>query len=136
MNNKRSTDAVKDISIAVALVLDDSGKSLLVRKKDTVFFMQPGGKIEIAESALEALHREIREELATTISSAKYIGRHQAPAANEPDRRVVAEVFAVELEDSPQIGAEIAEICWFDRSTSATHNIAPLSLQLLTSAQD
>ena len=39
------------------------GRSLLVRKRGSTIFMQPGGKIESGESALDALTRELREEI-------------------------------------------------------------------------
>ncbi|WP_456681551.1 NUDIX domain-containing protein [Bradyrhizobium sp. USDA 3311] len=39
------------------------GRVLLVRKKATESFMQPGGKIEIGEHPQDALRRELSEEL-------------------------------------------------------------------------
>ncbi|MEM9477678.1 MAG: hypothetical protein AAGA71_20510 [Pseudomonadota bacterium] len=36
----------KTLHIAVAVVLDEAGRMLLVRKRGTEAFMQPGGKIE------------------------------------------------------------------------------------------
>lgn len=125
---------MSQIFIAVAVILDDAGRSLLVRKKNTSFFMQPGGKIEDGEDALQALHREIAEELGSAISGAHYVGCYRAQAANEPGRHVVAEVFDVDLAREPQLGAEIVEILWFDQMGSATDNIAPLSLKLLKTA--
>ncbi|WP_342316415.1 NUDIX domain-containing protein [Lysobacter sp. FW306-1B-D06B] len=37
------------IRIACAVILDDTGRMLLVRKHDSNHFIQPGGKIEASE---------------------------------------------------------------------------------------
>lgn len=57
-----------------------------MRKRGTSAFMQPGGKIDPGEQPLDALVRELHEELGLVIDSgdATFIGNYQAPAANEP----------------------------------------------------
>jgi 8-oxo-dGTP pyrophosphatase MutT (NUDIX family) len=45
-----STALVPTIRIAAALIDDDSGRMLLVRKAGTPWFMQAGGKIEPGET--------------------------------------------------------------------------------------
>jgi len=119
------------ISIAAAVIIDDFGRTLLVRKKGTKAFMQPGGKIEAGETALQSLHREIKEELGALISKARYVGNFSAPAVNEPNHQVMAEVFAVELETEPEIGAEIAEMHWAESECPALEEVAPLSIRLM-----
>ncbi|MFV2946081.1 NUDIX domain-containing protein [Pseudomonas japonica] len=53
----------KTIRIAAALLIDPQGQTLLVRKRGTLAFMQPGGKIEADELPVKALARELFEEL-------------------------------------------------------------------------
>lgn len=69
------------IKVAAAVILDEAGGMLLVRKRNTEAFMQPGGKIEPGETTLQSLRREIKEELGTTISSEEYLGRFCAPGS-------------------------------------------------------
>lgn len=40
----------RTISIVAALIRDDAGRLLLVRKRGTLAFMQPGGKRDAGES--------------------------------------------------------------------------------------
>ena len=47
------------LTIAAVCLLDNDGRLLLVRKRDTHAFMLPGGKLEAGESPREALHREL-----------------------------------------------------------------------------
>ena len=46
------------IIIAAAIITDSQGRCLLVRKRGTEYFMQPGGKPEIGETPHAALIRE------------------------------------------------------------------------------
>src|SRR3546814_19144975 len=90
------------IRIAAALLIGPDGQTLLVRKRGTQAFMQPGGKIEAAEQPVQALARELDEELGLTIDPAQacYIGAFSASAANEPGFVVQAEVFLLTI-DAP-----------------------------------
>ena len=47
------------INVVAALIRDPAGRVLLVRKRGTVAFMQPGGKRAVGESDVAALSREI-----------------------------------------------------------------------------
>ena len=95
------------IEIVTALVRDGRGRVLLVRKRGTEFFLQPGGKREAGESDLDALARELHEELACSIvaGSAKRLGVFEAPAANERGRSVRAAVYSVALTGEIACGA-------------------------------
>ena len=88
------------INIVAALVRDDYGRVLLVRKRGTEAFMQPGGKRDAGESDVAALSRELIEELGchVTENSARGLGVFECAAANEPGFRVRAAVYAVDIE--------------------------------------
>lgn len=49
----------QDICIAAAILTDESGRCLLVRKRGTTHFIQPGGKMEPNESPVAVLTREL-----------------------------------------------------------------------------
>ncbi|WP_417307775.1 NUDIX hydrolase [Devosia sp.] len=102
------------IRVAAAAIINGRDEMLLVRKRGSRHFMQPGGKIDAGETPVAALVRELREEIALDLpeSALTYEGLFAADAANEPGRQVVADVFSVfaEADVSPQ--AEIEELCW------------------------
>jgi 8-oxo-dGTP diphosphatase len=117
------------IRIAAALIEDDRGRLLLVRKAGTRAFMQAGGKIEPGETPLATLCRELAEELSLEIepSAAVYLGRFTAPAANEPGHLVEAELFHLRSNQAGGMAAEIAEAVWVDRADAARLELAPLT---------
>jgi 8-oxo-dGTP pyrophosphatase MutT (NUDIX family) len=117
------------ISIAAALLIDGRGCTLLVRKRGTRFFMQPGGKIECGEPAVMALARELEEELGLILNPAKfrYLGRFAALAANEPGAVVEAELFRVTVTDDIVQGAEIEQIAWIMPDREQDLALAPLT---------
>ncbi|WP_395310993.1 NUDIX domain-containing protein [Mycobacterium sp. AMU20-3851] len=116
------------IRIVAAVVLDDCNHVLVVRKRGTTAFMQPGGKFEAGESPLDALRREVREELGAGITNVEALGHHDAAAANEPGHRVAADLFAVQLDGPPRLGAEIVEMAWVDPHDPGDIELAPLTL--------
>jgi 8-oxo-dGTP diphosphatase len=119
----------RTIHIAAALIEDDQKRLLLVRKAGTQWFMQAGGKIEQGESALSALHRELREEIGLSLNEdeARYLGQFSADAANEANHVVVAEIFHVRVSYTPTVSAEIEEAVWVAPATAELMSLAPLT---------
>jgi 8-oxo-dGTP diphosphatase len=117
------------IRIVAAVVLDDRNHVLVVRKRGTTAFMQPGGKIEAGETPEQALAREVREELGVDIveASMRPFGHHEAVAANEPGHRVAADLFGVRLAGTPAPTAEIVELAWVDPHAPGDIELAPLT---------
>ncbi|MEJ5927336.1 TIGR00730 family Rossman fold protein [Corynebacterium sp. H128] len=102
------------ITVSAVLLRDAAGCILTVRKRGTSLFMFPGGKPEPGETAEEAARREVREELGLQLSSLRYVGSFSAPAANEADHTVSAEVFSAVSVAEPLPAAEIEEMAWVD----------------------
>lgn len=107
---------MKTILIAAAIVRDEAGRFLLVRKCGSEIFFQPGGKIDAGEQPEIALIREIEEELGIFIdeSQLRYAAKMSAPAANEVGSIVEAELFHLTLKEGqvPAASSEIEELIW------------------------
>ncbi len=121
------------LRIAAALLIDADGRTLLVRKRGTQAFMQPGGKIDAGEQPAEALARELHEELNLRIApgAAVYLGKFSAPAANEPGFTVEAELFQVQIDVPVSPAAEIEEVRWIDPAGDGGLHLAPLTRDLI-----
>ena len=120
---------VGTIRIVAALIRDDAGRVLLVRKRGTTAFMQPGGKRDAGEDDLAALSREIAEELGCTLvpASIRPLGEFDAIAANEPGWRVAASLYGIDVTGDMTPGREIDEMIWIDPAAPPDVDLAPLT---------
>ena len=116
------------LTISAACLLDDAGRLLLVRKRNTLAFMLPGGKAEPGEDSLSALIRELAEELTLSLpaSALRPLGQFRAAAANEADTWIEASVFQARLAHSVSAAAELEELRWLAPGDLLPDTLAPL----------
>ncbi len=122
------------IHVAAAIVTNPAGRAVVVRKRGTTGYMQPGGKIEPGETALAALTRELREELGLVVDvdHVDFLGSFEAPALNEPGETVRAEVFALVTDADLRPANEIDALYWLESpADTESVELAPLTLEVL-----
>ncbi len=116
--------------LAAGIIIDPKGRLLVVRKKNTHKYMLPGGKIDAGETPIEALLRELQEEVNLQIppALAHFIQTYEAPAANEPGYFIRSNLFMVLLPELMEIepNSEIAEAIWITPKECDNYNFAPL----------
>ena len=117
------------IETVAAVIAASDGHVLLVRKRGSDTFIQPGGKREPGEESLKTLARELREEIGVRLvpGSARRLGEFEERAVHEAGMRVRAEVFVVRVDGRPEAAAEIAELVWVDPREPGAAKVAPLS---------
>jgi 8-oxo-dGTP diphosphatase len=117
------------ITIVAALIRDEEGRVLLVRKRGTKAFMQPGGKLDAGEDDITALSREITEELGCFLdrTSVRLLGAFNAAAANEPGFRVNASLYHADVSGEITPSREIDEAIWIDPASPGEIHLAPLT---------
>ncbi|RAP57413.1 NUDIX domain-containing protein [Oleiagrimonas sp. MCCC 1A03011] len=121
-----SADLIRTVA---AVIANDAGEVLLVRKRASDTFIQPGGKIEPGEAWLETLARELEEELGVRLdpATAVHLGEFEERAVHEPGRRVRAQAFHVSVVGTPSPQAEIEAMAWVDPQGPRDVRVAPLS---------
>ncbi|MBA4777851.1 MAG: NUDIX domain-containing protein [Rhizobiales bacterium] len=124
-----SSEPKREILIAAAVLLNEHRQMLVVRKRGTTQFMQPGGKIDPGETPEQALHRELAEEIGLTLpkNAVRYEGIFREEAANEPGADVVAHAFTARLHAEVTPQAEIEEVRWLDLDRNTGVTIARLT---------
>ncbi len=123
-------DEQKLFILAAGIIIDPKGRLLVVRKENTHKYMLPGGKIDEGETPIEALIRELKEEVGLMIPPmlAHFIRTYEAPAANEPGYFVRSNLFFVLLPELVDVTpeAEIAEAIWITPKEIPNLDFAPL----------
>jgi 8-oxo-dGTP pyrophosphatase MutT (NUDIX family)/Fe-S-cluster containining protein len=116
------------LHIAAACLFNTQGQLLTVRKRGTQAWMLPGGKRDGEETPLQALVRELREELQITMAAADFapLGQFSAIAANEAATRCTPMCWWHALQQTVQAAAEIAGVQWLALDQPLPDTLAPL----------
>ncbi|WP_272675401.1 NUDIX hydrolase [Providencia sp. PROV092] len=107
--------SVKIIDKLGLITLSDH-KIAMVRSHNKSLFYIPGGKREQGETDVQALCREIAEELKLdlVISSIRFYGEFIGPADGKSDgTQVRIRCYFADYRGEPHPAAEIAELDWF-----------------------
>ncbi|WP_313579873.1 NUDIX domain-containing protein [Chishuiella sp.] len=116
--------------LANALVTNDKGEMLAVRKQNSEYFQMVGGKIETNEEPIVTLQREFLEEINIDINQhiVNFLGKYSTMAVNEKNTEVHADVFHVHLKtsDTLKMANEIAEIAWITKENYTKYKLAHL----------
>ncbi|MBO9660677.1 MAG: NUDIX domain-containing protein, partial [Chitinophagaceae bacterium] len=91
-------------------------KLLLALSRNKQCFYLPGGKVDAGETSIEALCREIAEELNTQISATdlSFYTHITAPAFGEENGLIMEQdCFLLQKEINPAASAEIGELAFF-----------------------
>lgn len=112
----------KLVHVAAAVILDDAGRIFLARRPDDKhqggLWEFPGGKVEAGEPVLDALSRELDEELGITVQSARPL--IQVPY-HYPDKSVLLDVFVVDSFSGDPYGREGQATAWVEKADLAEY---------------
>ena len=110
----QNTEAENFIRVAVAIIQNKSGQVLISRRAADVHqancWEYPGGKVQPGESVLDALVREIKEELGLAVTLATPIMR--VPYKYSDETSVLLDVWRVEVFTGRPVGREGQPIQW------------------------
>lgn len=137
MHMPNSTTDENLIRVVAVLVQDHDDNILLVRKRGTQTYIQPGGKPEAGEDTLTTAHREVLEETGLDLDTDRFktIGVYTAPAANEPGMSIEAQCLRIRLRPGEArkvlAGNEIEQVSWFTPRQSLEVKAAPLFKEII-----
>ncbi len=124
---------MKRVHVAVAVIENGCGDVLIARRASHQhmggLWEFPGGKVEAGETVLQALQREIHEEIALTVNTA--MPMLQIPF-HYPDKHVLLDVWRVNDFSGTARGCEGQPVCWVPRSALSTYDFPPANRAILT----
>ncbi len=124
------------IHVAVAVILDETGRILLTRRPDHAhqggLWEFPGGKVEPGEAVEQALLRELREELGIRPLSMQPLIR---VPHRYPDRSVLLDVWRVTAFDGEPHGMEGQPLEWVPADRLADFDMPAADRPIVTAAR-
>lgn len=120
----------------VACIIDEQERVLLTRRCIHPFcgqWVMPGGKIDLGEAILEALHREVREEVGIEVRVEGLIDvfEHVQVGAGK-DHFVILYYRAAPLSfDLRPNGVECTEAAWIDKERLPAFDLTPGTRHIL-----
>lgn len=98
----------------IAGVILKDKKLLLVRSHNQDKFLMPGGKRKGKETDIEALKRELKEELNCSLGNARFLIELKGKAEYE-NELLHMKLYIAEIKGSIKASSEIAEVAWFKK---------------------
>ena len=107
--------ALHSVSVA-AVITDDHGRALLIRRRDNQHWEPPGGVLEVEESVTDGLEREALEETGLRVAPLALTGVYK-----NMRRGIVALVFKCQVTGGQlSINDEVSEFKWATRDEVET----------------
>ena len=108
------------VKSVVAVIIDDDGQVLLTRRNIPPFhglWVMPGGKIDLGEPILKALHREVMEEVGLEVEVQGLVDVFERlTPGDENDHFVIiyyrCRPLSCDITHNP---GEVSEACWVPR---------------------
>jgi len=105
---------MKQVHVAVGVIVSDAS-FFLTKRHESVHqggkWEFPGGKVEVDETVAQALHRELKEEIAIDVLSCQPLIEIKHDYG---DKKVLLEVFVVDNYQNEPRAQEGQEEGWFD----------------------
>lgn len=113
--------------LKIGLAVTEGDRLLVVRKKGGSLYILPGGKPEPGENDLEALTRELEEELGCQLdtSSVEFLGAFSDSAADLHNTIVTVRLYSARLLGDPEPRSEIENLKWFSLTKDNATTLAP-----------
>ena len=113
--------------LKIGLAVTEMGRLLVVRKKGTRSYILPGGKPEKGEDDLQALSREVEEELGCSLNprTVSFLGSFSDTAADLQGTTVTVRLYTAELIGVPSPCAEIETVKWYSPNLDSGDILAP-----------
>ena len=103
----------ENVELTVLCLIQDGDKILLQNrvKEDWKGYTLPGGHVEIGESFVDAVKREMKEETGLDVTNPKLVGVKQFPIKNG---RYIVFLFKTEQFSGELVSSEEGQMEWID----------------------
>ena len=127
--------------VGVGGVVISKGRALLVRRGRAPFqgeWSIPGGMLELGETILEGVRRELREETGIDAEVIELIEVFERIALDDAGKTqyhyVVLDYFCEPLSGEARAGSDAAEVAWASETELAQYSLTPTAMRVIHKA--
>ncbi len=126
-----------EIHVVAGIITNEADLVLIAKRPEgkplAGYWEFPGGKLEAGESGMDALRRELREEINVNVLEAIpwFSIQHQYP-----NKKVSLEVWQVQGFEGAPIGNEGQEIRWVTREALSNYHFPEANTEIIKRCQD
>ena len=124
--------ANSDLTVVVGVIWNKAGDVLIAKRQSNKhcgsLWEFPGGKVEPGEPYLQALKRELNDEVGITVNNARYL--FTIPYAY-PERFVELLIFDVSDYEQVPFGREGQEVRWVQPSELKAYKLPPANAAII-----
>ena len=143
--SEKQQKSIKRVLVSAGLIRapkshPQAGKILMTRRLADAHLANswefPGGKVELGEDPIDALHREIMEELAITVTNAKIyaVGQHtyHFQQLDKPSKDVILLVYDCDLVEGEPQKIGVSDFAWLSPEEVCQLPLPPADEEVLT----
>lgn len=131
-NSAESVSSMMHLQVAAGILMDETGRVLITERLcDGPFnglWEFPGGKIRSDETSLEALTRELAEEIGIDVTKSRFFMRLRHEYS---DRSVEIEFFLISDWQSEPVGREGQQLRWVDHKSLDSVELLPADVPVV-----
>lgn len=119
------------VTVVCAILLDDADHVLIAQRSDSKFWEFPGGKVEEGEGEIEALKRELHEEL--SVDAAPYVFEYFADSRWHNGRKEIhLKAYMAKVVERPKITlVDHLQLTWVKPDELSSWSMTPADLSLV-----
>lgn len=117
----------------VAGIVIKNKSVLYLRKKNFLYYILPGGKIEKGESKEDALKRELLEELSSRIEIKEKLGKFTGTTFNEKYKpeKILMDLYLIKLLNKITLSGEIIDFDWIKHKNIHRYLLTPIGIKTI-----
>ena len=136
MVNIEPENASQTIEVACGVIVGDDGEVLLAQRPPGKLaggkWEFPGGKIEVGESAAEALGREMDEDLGIRVEAATFLARLRQ---SYHGRMVLLDTWRIDAYEGRPVARELQKLAWVPPARVLNYDVLPSCWRVLAALQ-
>lgn len=124
----------KTVKTCVNAIIERDGKVLITKRSDELIagnkWCLPGGHIDIGETSVQAIKREVKEEVNTNLENPQFLF-YEDEIIYEIKNHSVTLIFKDTTKENASLSQEVKEVAWINKEDLGNYEFAFYTKKIL-----